>query len=237
MSRWGRNVRTHPSFLLQTCTSQSHAVICLSASVRRTKTMCVTEREEKKKKVWHRTAPKVGPTQGAEVSLSREVTIPVPHSAFKTKLPLLPPPTRHLSENKQHGGFTASVWWWWWWGGVGLGTGGKERGVEGGPLVSEGVRYMKTKTQRHGLSLRGGSNRTVQAHNRGVCSEKASRGTSSMPAHTITFTVILPVFALSFINVPVGASTHFATFIFEQIFYSLSLGRQLCFEVVIHFNP
>lgn len=48
---------------------------------------------------------------------------------------------------------------------------------------------------------------------------------------------LLPVLALGFIDVPVGAATHFATFIFEQILHSLALGRQLGLEVVIHSRP
>lgn len=103
--------------------------------------------------------------------------------------------------------------------------------------MSDWGHYMKTKTQRHVLSLRGDSNLTLVPYTTEASVGKMHPAVSFISVQTIPFTVILPVFALSFINVPVGASTHFATFIFEQIFYSLSLGRQLCFEVVIHFNP
>lgn len=189
---------------------------------------CVSERG--RKKVWHSTMLKAGPRKAAQVSLLREVTIEYDRSYLccdrrqDTCQKINSTAALHcclgVLGRRRKGGRS----------GVGDGGGG------GGPLVSECVTW---KQKHRDTGYRFGElqiERPVQ-HITEACVHKMHPAVSFMSAYTITFTVILPVFALSFINVPVGASTHFATFIFEQIFYSLSLRRQLCFEVVIHFNP
>lgn len=119
--------------------------------------------------------------------------------------------------------------------------GGRRRGEDGG-----GERRRRERDIQRGGGKGGGAfheNKNTDAGYRSegyrkavthVCANKTRNVKSTQ---TSRFLFVLPVFSLRFINVPVGASTHFATFIFEQIFYSLSFGRQFCFEVVIHFNP
>lgn len=47
----------------------------------------------------------------------------------------------------------------------------------------------------------------------------------------------LPVLAAGLVDVPVGASAHFAALVLEQVLHPLTLGRQLRLELVVHVSP
>lgn len=47
----------------------------------------------------------------------------------------------------------------------------------------------------------------------------------------------LPVLAAGLVDVPVGASAHFAALVLEQVLHPLALGRQLRLELVVHVSP
>lgn len=46
-----------------------------------------------------------------------------------------------------------------------------------------------------------------------------------------------PIFSLRLVYMTVGASSHFASFVLEQVLDTLSFTGQLHFEIIVHFSP
>ena len=46
-----------------------------------------------------------------------------------------------------------------------------------------------------------------------------------------------PIFSLRLVYMTVGASSHFASFVLEQVLDTLSFAGQLHFEIIVHFSP
>lgn len=79
-------------------------------------------------------------------------------------------------------------------------------------------------------------NKTQQQSFKRIWSEEGSWGLLKGPLEEALLVINSPIFSLRFVNMTVGASSHFASFVLEQVLDTFSFARQLHFEIIVHFH-
>lgn len=69
-----------------------------------------------------------------------------------------------------------------------------------------------------------------------IWSEEGSGVLLKGPLAEALLVINSPIFSLRLVNMTVGASSHFASFVLEQVLDTFSFAGQLHFEIIVHFH-